>query len=144
MKVPVRTDRRDGLGLREVFVPMIDVTFLLLIFFIWTTRFQQVEYLLPLSDVAGTQSEIPLPQDLDPVVVRLRTAGAGIAIEANGSPMESEAATFAFLRSLADLKAGVPVILSPDDDVAMQHVVRIYDGARLAGFETLQFAVDEE
>jgi biopolymer transport protein ExbD len=127
---------------------MIDVIFLLLVFFVWTTGFQAVEYLLPspLSSAAGTKPtvvDVPPPEaDFDTVVVRVRNAGEGIAIEVNGSPMESEAATLAFLRSLAELKVDAPVVLAPDPDVAVKHVIRLYDGARLAGFEILQFAAN--
>ena len=148
MRIPQR--RGTGGSLSEALTPMIDVIFLLLVFFVWTTGFQAVEYLLPspLSSVAGTEptpTDVPPPQaDFDNVVIRLRTAGEGIAIEVNGAAMESEAATRAFLRELAALKADAPVVLAPDDDVAVKHVVRLYDGARVAGFETLQFAADEK
>ena len=147
MKVPVGS-RSGGASLSEALTPMIDVIFLLLVFFVWTTGFQAVEYLLPspLSTAAGTQPtvpDVPPPEaDFDTVVVRVRTAEEGIAIEVNGSPMESEAATMAFLQSLAELKADAPVVLAPDPDVAVKHVIRLYDGARLAGFEILQFAAN--
>ena len=39
--------RRDSLEIKMT--PMIDVVFLLLIFFVWTASFQVVEYLLPRS-----------------------------------------------------------------------------------------------
>jgi biopolymer transport protein ExbD len=149
MKVPVGS-RSGGASLSEALTPMIDVIFLLLVFFVWTTGFQAVEYLLPspLSTAAGTRPtvvDVPPPDaDFDTVVVRLHRAGEGIAIEVNGSPMESEAATLAFLQSLAELKSDAPVVLAPDPDVAVKHVIRLYDGARLAGFETLQFAANEK
>ena len=40
------------------------------------------------------------------------------------------------------MKADAPVVLAPDPDVAVKHVIRLYDGARLAGFEILQFAAN--
>lgn len=148
MKVPVRS-QAGGTRLHEALAPMIDVIFLLLIFGVWTTRIQSSEYVLPMplaSAAVTTPSvvDVPSPEaDFDPVVVRLREAGEGVAIEVNGSPMESEAATLAFLRSLAELKSDAPVTLAPDPDVAVKHVVRLYDGVRSAGFESLQFAVNE-
>ena len=153
MKVPVRS-QGGGSRLNEALTPMIDVVFLLLIYFVWTTGFPSNESLLPGPLSNGTEGApsgidaLPLASDFDPVVVRLRNADVGlaserIAIEVNEAPMESEAATFTFLKSLAELKADVPVVLAPDPDVAVKHVVRLYDGARLAGLKSLQFAAND-
>ena len=65
-----------GSTLGVVMTPMIDVVFLLLVFFVWTASFQVVEYSLPSSLFAasGTGSEVevdPELEDLDRVVIRI-------------------------------------------------------------------------
>ena len=66
--------RRDSLEIKMT--PMIDVVFLLLIFFVWTASFQVVEYVLPseLSTLLGNQAAVDVPPpeaDFEDVVVRI-------------------------------------------------------------------------
>ncbi len=70
--------RRGGdTDLDSAMTPMIDVVFLLLVFFVWTASFQIVEYILP-SDMSvqiGSEQaenmEPPPEKDFEDVVVRI-------------------------------------------------------------------------
>lgn len=130
--------------------PMIDVVFLLLVFFIWTASFQLVEHLLPstVSAVAGTQasdSDTPPPEDdFDRVVVRILWSEAGPVWQVNESPVRSLPAVREILASIASVKSDAPVIVHPDPDVPIGDVIDVYDATRLEGFEKVQFAASEE
>ena len=70
------TDRREPLDVKMT--PMIDVVFLLLIFFVWTASFHIVEHILPssVSEIIGNDSlspnEPPPPEaDFHDVIVRV-------------------------------------------------------------------------
>ena len=60
--------------------PMIDVVFLLLVFFVWTASFQIVEQILPseMSAQFGSDSsdqvDPPPPKDFEDVVVKIASA----------------------------------------------------------------------
>jgi biopolymer transport protein ExbD len=130
--------------------PMIDVVFLLLVFFLWTASFHIVEQVLP-SSVSAQQGSDPVlsdqpppPQDdFDDVVVRITWTGNGPAWRVNGQPLDSLAAVRATLRSIVRIKSDAPVILHPDSQVPLGHVIDIYDITRLEGFDAVQFAASE-
>jgi biopolymer transport protein ExbD len=127
--------------------PMIDVVFLLLIFFVWTTGTQIVEYLLPgnLSAPAGTAevAEIDPPPDVDfdKVVIRLRWDGNLPDWTINDQPTGSLKDVVETLQALAKIKQDAPIIIHPDDNVPLGHVVEVLDESRLAGFLKVSFAV---
>ena len=129
--------------------PMIDVVFLLLVFFVWTASFQAVEYLLPTSVSAevgsdDTQSEEPPPDfDFENVVVRILWDGANPSWSVNDQNTPSLAAVRQRLQVIADIKADVPVILHPDDGVPIGNVIDVYDLSLISGFDTVQFAISD-
>ena len=49
----------------------------------------------------------------------------------------------ASLVRIAEVKPDAPVILHPDQDVPLGHVIDAYDVTRLEGFEKVQFAASE-
>jgi len=141
------TQRRGGFD--ATMTPMIDVVFLLLVFFVWTASFQIEEQLLPsfLTTLAGSgepsEAEIDIP-DFEQVVVRiLWDEGAPLWL-VNDSPRGSFDEVAAMLTTLASLKADAPVIIDPDGPVPLEHVINAYDAARNAGFTEIQFAASEE
>lgn len=127
--------------------PMIDVVFLLLIFFVWTTGTQVVEYLLPgnLSAPTGTEKVVdnePLPDmDFEKVVIRLRWDGTLPDWTINDQPAESLQEVVETLQALARIKQDAPIIIHPDENVPLGHVVEVLDESRLAGFSRVSFAV---
>ena len=141
------TERRGELDVKMT--PMIDVVFLLLIFFVWTASFQIVEYMLPSHLIAtgGSAAATELPpemEDFDRVVVRLLWDQDRTVFLVNDTPREDLAGVRATLETLVKIKSDATVVLDPDRAVPLGKVIDVYDLARLAGFEKIQFAASEE
>lgn len=126
--------------------PMIDVVFLLLIFFICTASFQITEQDLPsnlrIESGAGTSTvEVdPDLEDLPPVIVSISWNGGRPAWEMNGHRYTSLGAVRQVLAAAAQVDHGLPVILDVEGDVPLGYVIDLYDASRFAGFEKIQFA----
>ena len=130
--------------------PMIDVVFLLLVFFVWTASFHAVEYLLPssLSQQQGTgqtmnQDEPPPEVEFEDIVIRITFVDDRPAWSVNGQPAGSLTEVHDRLTLVADIKTDSPVILHPDESVPVGNVIDVYDATRLAGFSQIQFAIAE-
>ncbi|MEL7499389.1 MAG: biopolymer transporter ExbD [Planctomycetota bacterium] len=130
--------------------PMIDVVFLLLVFFVWTASFQIVEYVLPseMSAQMGNDEvqidDPPPPSDFEDIVVRLRWAADTEQVQwsVNDQTLASLAAVGSKLQELVAVGADVTVILHPDPAVPLGYVIETYDQAKLKGFENVSFAVN--
>jgi biopolymer transport protein ExbD len=130
--------------------PMIDVVFLLLVFFVWTAGFQIVEYDMPsqLAALAGNEPADPrLPPppeaDFERVIVRLTKGAGGVEWSVNDAPMADLEQLHAQLDAIARIKHDAPVVLHPDPNVALGDVIDVYDISRRAGFVKVQFAASE-
>ena len=130
--------------------PMIDVVFLLLVFFVWTASFHAVEYLLPssLSQKQGTGQTVnvdePPPEiEFEDIVVRISFTNNQPAWSVNGQPVASLSEVRSRLALVADIKIDSPVILHADETVPVGNVIDVYDATRLAGFTQIQFAIAE-
>ncbi len=141
-------DRRGEMEIKMT--PMIDVVFLLLVFFVWTASFQIVELVLPshLSEVAGSlpanpDEPPPVEEDFDKVVLRVRWAGGQPFWRINQMEVSSLQQVRSRLETIATIKRTAPVILHPDKEVPLGHVIDLYDLTRIVGFEKIQFAVSE-
>ena len=129
---------------------MIDVIFLLMIFFVWTTSFYVPEQLLPtpLTAFLGNSpsvEEITLPPeilDLGEVVIRFHYEKKPYW-DIHGTRYDTLSSVLAVLRTLAGHSEEIPVILDIDGNVPMEHIISVYDAARLAGFQRVQFAVEK-
>lgn len=141
-------DRGNGINVQMT--PMIDVVFLLLVFFLWTASFQIVEQVLPSRLMAAsggqpaTADEPPPPEeDFDRIVLRVTWTPSGPAWQLNDRRIDSLAQMRTQLELIAGIKRDSPVILHPDQDVPLGHVIDLYDVTRLVGFEKIQFAASE-
>ncbi len=149
MRTPsIYNDRRERLDIKMM--PMIDVVFLLLIFFVWTANFQVVEHLLPssVSAVTGASPQNPpdLPDpniDFEQVVVRIVLVDGEVGWAMNDSSVESLDQLRERLNAIARIKNDAPVILHPDQQVPLGHVIDVYDISRLVGFQEVQFAASQ-
>ena len=141
---------RDDQGRLEVkMTPMIDVIFLLLIFFVCTASFQVVEEVLPtnLSLPGGTDTKVeidPLEEDLDEITVKVFLRGNGPAWQINGRDYHRLEQVGAVLRAAAKIKFDLPVILDVDADVPIEYVIDACDLCRQIGLERIQFAVSSD
>lgn len=128
---------------------MIDVIFLLLIFFVFTANFNELEELLPMNlTLPGTseQKEVKTPEELDLGEIRIgveRTAqgGEGYLWRVNRRECGEEAELADAIARLAAISRTVPVIIAPAGDVPIERVLDIYDLCRRAGLAKIQFAV---
>ncbi|HBE71882.1 MAG TPA: hypothetical protein DDW52_27385 [Planctomycetaceae bacterium] len=128
--------------------PMIDVIFLLLVFFLATSSFQAIEYLLPsgVSKPAEPPTGAASPTQLEPnqdaidqVVIKLAMEGETCKANLNGSELSFEALEDRLIR-IANVKLTVPIVVDPAAKVPVQYAVKAYDYARAAGFARVFFA----
>jgi biopolymer transport protein ExbD len=132
--------------------PMIDVVFLLLIFFVWTASFQIVEQVLPsnLTAAAGSQaandSQPPPPEaDFDDVVIKVHWNAnqETPSWEVNDTRLDSLANVRDRLRTIGSIKQDAPIYILPDENAPMLHVIDVYDAARLEKFPQVNLAIRE-
>ena len=139
---------RDQAGLEIKMTPMIDVVFLLLVFFVWTASFHAVEYLLPsslsqqLGNAAVIDSQAPPPEvEFEDVIVRTLWQDDHVVWQVNGQDVLSLDEVKQRLQLVAGIKTDAPVILHPDEEVPVGDVIDVYDISRIAGFDKIQFAI---
>ena len=144
MKLPTR---RTADSLEVKMTPMIDVVFLLLIFFVWTSSFELPEYDLPSAlaqpPPGGSESitsEVPPPEEFDEIVVRLLSLEGRTVLQLNGQPVADADALQQRLTEIVSLGVQPPVIVDPSDEITMDHAIEAYDAARAAGVDRVLFA----
>lgn len=127
--------------------PMIDVVFLLLVFFLWTSSFEEPEFDLPGSiasstAVAAVGGDSPPPAEVfDEIVIRV--IGPGLQpgqLQLNGQDVDSIESLLDRLRRIAALGAQPQVIVDPDAETAVGRAIAAYDAARAAGFDRVLLA----
>ncbi|MEM9411776.1 MAG: biopolymer transporter ExbD [Planctomycetota bacterium] len=147
---PMVQQRSSGTDLDSAMTPMIDVVFLLLVFFVWTASFQIVEQILPseMSSQMGSEpvelKDPPPELDYENVVVRINWDGQNVVWELNEQPIESLEQLEKRLSTISSIKSDAPVILYPDGVVPLGHVIEVYDVSKLAGFAKVSFAVNSQ
>ena len=129
--------------------PMIDVVFLLLIFFVVTASSQTREMLLPTELAAGAVDANVVPPEPEPLSVevwlslKVDAALGGTVVDMNGTPYTDLDQLKAQLRLLAELGPENPVILDIAGNVPLGDVVDVYDTCQSAGFQSVSFAAGE-
>lgn len=128
--------------------PMIDVIFLLLVFFIATSSFQAVEKILPsgVSEMRQTSGDSNQPppeitaQSLEQIIVKLATTPAGIVTSLNGQQLDNFDDLKPRLQAIAQVNLNVPLIIDPEPKVSAKQVVIAYDWARATGLTNVFLA----
>jgi len=123
---------------------MIDIVFLLLIFFVCASTGQVVESLLPTELASGSLEAAtvePVEQPLGEVWIHLiQTENQKTVAELNDRRYSDHAELQLTLTSLAELAPEIPVILEIDGTVPLGEMIKVYDTCRAANFESIHFA----
>ena len=114
--------------------PMLDIVFILLIFFIVTTSFVK-EKGLEVSRPAQTPKK-EISQDKGPIVVRI---DSGSLISVKGRVLEPGAVRANLEREKAE-KPGAPLIIAAHPDADTEALVVILDAAEAVGIESVNVA----
>lgn len=132
---------------------MIDVVFLLLVFFICASIGGVADRLLPASLQGNTQPEVaPDTSDSEwqhpPILIRLQPGDAGAEDPAaapvvllDGAPLTGLPELRERLTALAAVDLSAPVVLSIHDDIEVRHFVGVYDLCQRLKLDRISFAV---
>jgi len=82
-------------------------------------------------------------EDFDKVVLRVRWIDGRPRWRINQIDVDSLRDVRGRLETIAEIKRDAPVILHPDKEVPLGHVIDLYDLTRLIGFEKIQFAASK-
>ncbi|MBL4884241.1 MAG: biopolymer transporter ExbD [Planctomycetaceae bacterium] len=129
--------------------PMIDIVFLLLVFFVCVASDQVAEMTLPTELAAGSVDAKQVEdQESWTTEIRLRIfilpEQEQASIEMNGRVFNDYAQFQTTLTALADISRDSPVILDIADDVELRDVVSVYDACRASEFESIHFAMHKK
>jgi biopolymer transport protein ExbD len=140
--------RRISMGLRMT--PMIDVIFLLLIFFVLTTKFQEPEQLLPVivgktppQTVTSDQAPLKIFVDPGPSGCRMRVENHPAIVFSQENSQESLLVLTRTVRQTLETTGPVPIELYYDDAVPWDAVVKIYDVLYALGLQNITFRIEE-
>ncbi|MCD6343690.1 MAG: biopolymer transporter ExbD [Spirochaetaceae bacterium] len=122
-----RRHRRRSGGL--LLTPLIDIIFLLTLFFVLNTSFRQEQYL----DVDLPASETSEDIQASGIILTLRSDGS-TAID--GEEVSWETVTVS-IRDIASVSGNTEVIIRGDENVPYGRVVAALDRVRLAGIESI-------
>lgn len=142
MRLP-RASREHSL--QPPMTPLIDVVFLLLVFFVWNSSFDPPEFQLGVqiaSDPAKTvgmqsaQPQEPLePKPMvDEVILEIEQQGNQISYRINSTPVANLADLERRLRLIHRSGAEPSIILKPMAEVVLGSIVDVFDLALAIGF----------
>jgi biopolymer transport protein ExbD len=124
--------------------PMIDVVFLLLIFFLTTSSFQKLEKQLPTAAATPPDSQptgsnadqLPPPAltDFNDVVIKLhQREGGGVSYKLQNQDIASLDELSDRMASILKARSDVPIIIDPDRGVEAGEAILVYDLIRRRG-----------
>ena len=127
----------------RMMTPMIDVIFLLLVFFVCTANFTPPEEMLPLETMlpGNVHAEVLLPEleHLDVVLIQIIFDNE-LRWQIEGNLCLSLRDVQQVLRQIGDVKPDIPVIIESADAVPIENVIDVYDVCRQIGLTRIQFA----
>ena len=138
--------RKRGAPIEVNMAPMIDMSFLLLTFFLVTTTFEQAEGILA-SRLPTDRGQLGTPLPISPIKVRLSSLGFGeetcvIRIE-NVTEVPTDFQQLAQMLRQIQSRPGfddeTPVIILADADVDWDHVVNAWNAAVRCSYKKIAF-----
>jgi biopolymer transport protein ExbD len=126
---------------------MIDVVFLMLIFFICASVGQMVESLLPVQMAAGSiesVAPVEVEKPLGEAWIKLRREGDQTRASLNDGPYQDFALLKQTMMQLAGVAPEIPVILDVRPDVPWGDLIYVYDTCRAAKFESVHIAAEAQ
>ncbi len=149
MRIPGQHDRQAALQ-GEAMTPMIDVVFLLLVFFVCASIGQRPDALLPAELSAGaTEPEVDVvpPEDREPehqeVRIGLRPGAVpgSVILQLNEQPVPNAAELRQRLIRLSEIDPLTRIILDVDDLATWQQFIAIYDLCQALDFQSISIGV---
>ena len=124
-------------------VPIIDVIFLLLVFFMCTANFYPIEEILPMDTTlpgsVAVEMAQPDPVNLDVVLIQI-SFDQEPHWQIEGNQCTSLQEVQSILRLIREVREDIPVIIESADNVPMENVIDVYDVCRRVGLTNIQFA----
>lgn len=133
-------------------MPMIDVVFLLLIYFLWTTSFDPPPTDLPGAIAAapddaaldnGADTAESPARPLDEIIIHLRSTDGQITATLNDKPIDAPETLRRRIAEIIALGVNPPIIVDPEGSIPLGIVVSYYDAARSGGGDRVLFAVSD-
>ena len=153
MKLPHRPNRNNSLD-GDTMTPMIDVVFLLLVFFICASVGSTADKLLPAelngnstSSIEALTPDEPKKWEHPPVQIRIEPSAADnnpIAVFLDEQPLPGIEVLSQRLTLLGSADPATRIILNVNDDVEVQQFILVYDLCQKLKFENVSFAVRGE
>jgi biopolymer transport protein ExbD len=133
-----RKSIRPGGDLEIMMAPMIDMVFLLMVFFLCSSRFPEFEgkFDVQLPDAGQVRKDAPAVDIPDEVIVRVTRDGKLMVNESD----KTEEELTGLLTLLAQLNPKQPVIIDGERDARHKHVVRVLNACYRASIANISFA----
>jgi biopolymer transport protein ExbD len=116
--------------------PLVDVLFLLVIFFAVTSHYARQEQVMDISVPAAQEGKEKQSRQVGEIIVNIKPEGT---ILVNGQTL-SEDELLAKLRNIAAVYRDQAVILRGDELTDYKHVIRVLDTCQKAGIWNIAFA----
>jgi biopolymer transport protein ExbD len=150
---PRKRRRGKGGGMTVNMTPMIDVTFLLLIFFIVATNFQRQEGILEskLPEATPPSAAPPVPPLTVSLAPTLTGTGAGVEVRVNnvipevqvgGQVLRGLPALDHYLRNTMQVQydpENTTVVIDPNDSTPWEYVLIAYNHTQAGGYGQIQW-----
>ena len=116
--------------------PLVDVLFLLVIFFAVTSHFAKSEQVMDISVPAADEGKEKESRNVGEIIINIKTDGAIIV---NGQQLTEEE-LLVKLKNIATIYKDQAVILRGDEVADYKYVIRVLDTCQKAGIWNIAFA----